>query len=95
MRWLLAIVLVIAAPAIAIACMWDSDTLKQERARFPDALELITGKFLRHSNTFGTRQGHLRGRMDRQVGTNPADQSHDSDVLHEHGIDVGPRYCPN
>ncbi len=52
MRWRLAIGLVVAVPAVALACMWDSDTLKQERARFPDALELITGKFLRHSVEF-------------------------------------------
>jgi tetratricopeptide (TPR) repeat protein len=32
--------------------LWDYDTLKQERARFPDTLELITGKFLRHSPEF-------------------------------------------
>ncbi len=31
------------------ACLWDSETLEQERARFPGTLELITGKFLRHS----------------------------------------------
>jgi hypothetical protein len=34
------------------ACLWDYDTLRQERARFPGALELITGKFLRHSPEF-------------------------------------------
>jgi hypothetical protein len=36
-------------PAIAVACMWDYDTIKMERTRFPSTLELITGKFLRHS----------------------------------------------
>lgn len=35
---------------IAVACEWDYDTLQMERQRFPDALELITGKFLRHSD---------------------------------------------
>jgi tetratricopeptide (TPR) repeat protein len=34
------------------ACEWDYDTLRQERSRFPTALELITGKFLRHSKEF-------------------------------------------
>jgi tetratricopeptide (TPR) repeat protein len=33
----------------AFACLWDYDTLAVERQRFPSALELITGKFLRHS----------------------------------------------
>ncbi len=72
MRWLLAIVLVIAAPAIAIACMWDSDTLKQERARFPDALELITGKFLRHSKDFYRWRISDRETKLAQAPTDPA-----------------------
>ena len=45
-------VLTLAVPAAALACMWDHDTLLQERSRFPSALELITGKFLRHSPEF-------------------------------------------
>jgi len=36
----------------AVACLWDYDTLAMERQRFPNALELITGKFLRHSPEF-------------------------------------------
>ena len=39
-------------PSLAWACLWDSDTLHMERVRFPSALELITGKFLRHSREF-------------------------------------------
>lgn len=42
----------LSVPKFAVACMWDYDTLKMERSRFPDALELITGKFLRHSPEF-------------------------------------------
>src|SRR5262245_6691764 len=45
----LAIAIAVAVPRPALACMLDHDTLRQERARFPHALELITGKFLRHS----------------------------------------------
>ena len=45
-------VALLALPTAAFACLWDYDTLKQERARFPDALEVITGKFLRHSPEF-------------------------------------------
>jgi tetratricopeptide (TPR) repeat protein len=48
--------LVVAAgllvPSVAYACMWDYDTIQMERARFPGTLELITGKFLRHSPEF-------------------------------------------
>jgi tetratricopeptide (TPR) repeat protein len=39
-------------PAVALACLWDYDTLLEERTRFPDTIELITGKFLRHSQEF-------------------------------------------
>jgi tetratricopeptide (TPR) repeat protein len=39
-------------PASAVACLWDYDTLQMERNRFPSALELITGKFLRHTPEF-------------------------------------------
>lgn len=38
----------ILSTGTANACLWDYDTLAMERRRFPSALELITGKFLRH-----------------------------------------------
>jgi len=34
------------------ACLWDSDTIEMERSKFPSVLELIVGKFLRHSKPF-------------------------------------------
>jgi tetratricopeptide (TPR) repeat protein len=34
---------------LAQACLWDWDTLQMERRRFPGVLEMITGKFVRHS----------------------------------------------
>src|SRR5262245_57210074 len=51
-RVVLAVVAVVLVPAAAVACLWDYDTIKMERARFPTTLELITGKFLRHSTEF-------------------------------------------
>ncbi len=36
----------------AAACLWDADTLQMERLRFPGVLEIITGKFVRHSNAY-------------------------------------------
>ncbi|MGH6644977.1 MAG: hypothetical protein ACRED3_20010, partial [Bradyrhizobium sp.] len=51
-RLFIVLALLVGLPAIALACLWDSDTLKQERSRFPTTLELITGKFLRHSPEF-------------------------------------------
>lgn len=38
--------------SLAQACLWDYDTLQMERRRFPGALELITGKFVRHSPAY-------------------------------------------
>jgi tetratricopeptide (TPR) repeat protein len=38
--------------ATAWACLWDTDTLQMERMRFPGVLEIITGKFVRHSRAF-------------------------------------------
>ena len=63
-----AILAVLAIPAIASACIWDYDTLKQERARFPDALEIITGKFLRHSKEF--YEWRIQDRLKR-IATDP------------------------
>lgn len=48
----LAVAMGLVLPSAALACLWDHDTIKTERARFPSALELITGKFLRHSPEF-------------------------------------------
>ncbi|MCE9520079.1 MAG: hypothetical protein K8R87_11080 [Verrucomicrobia bacterium] len=42
---------VLFSPAL-VACIWDSDTLAAERARFPEIAELITGSFARHSKEF-------------------------------------------
>lgn len=36
----------------AEACIWDHDTLAMEQKEFPQALDLITGKFLRHTPTY-------------------------------------------
>jgi tetratricopeptide (TPR) repeat protein len=44
--------LLVFIPSVAVACLWDYDTLLAERSRFPSVLELITGKFLRHSPEF-------------------------------------------
>lgn len=52
LRTLLAAAVAVGTPALAAACLWDYDTLRQERGRFPSVLELITGKFLRHSPEF-------------------------------------------
>ena len=45
-------IFVVASCVTASACLWDRDTLEMERQRFPTTLELIAGKFLRHSEAF-------------------------------------------
>ena len=52
MRRLLACLITLTLSVPATACEWDYDTLQMERERFPGALELIVGKFLRHSEPF-------------------------------------------
>jgi tetratricopeptide (TPR) repeat protein len=44
--------LILALVTSACACLWDSDTLQMERLRFPGVLEIITGKFVRHSQAY-------------------------------------------
>ncbi|HBV62221.1 MAG TPA: hypothetical protein DEF45_04285 [Rhodopirellula sp.] len=53
-RFALVLILVGSVPlcATCFACLWDRDTLAMERQRNPTTLELITGKFLRHSADF-------------------------------------------
>lgn len=46
------LLLILLIPSPLAACLWDSDTLEEERRQFPSVLELITGKFLRHSPAF-------------------------------------------
>ncbi|MGL5094295.1 MAG: tetratricopeptide repeat protein [Planctomycetia bacterium] len=64
MRVLCAIIVAATSAAgVVSACLWDHDTeqmekivypegLNEERSKFPGALELMTGKFLRHSKEF-------------------------------------------
>ena len=70
-RWLI-LALLMLSPGAVWACLWDYDTLRQERARFPSALELMTGKFLRHSPAF--YEWRVRDRLAR-LQENPDDLS--------------------
>ena len=48
----------------ASACYWDNDTLAMEKRRFPEAIELISGRFLRHSGEYYRwRVEDRRGRL--------------------------------
>ncbi|MEK6234541.1 MAG: hypothetical protein N2C14_07500, partial [Planctomycetales bacterium] len=55
----------------AWACMWDTDTLAVERSRFPNSLELITGKFLRHSREFYQWRADDRSRRMKDGESSP------------------------
>jgi tetratricopeptide (TPR) repeat protein len=50
-------------PSVVMACLWDHDTIKMERSRFPSTLELITGKFLRHTPEL--YQWRIQNRLNR------------------------------
>jgi len=51
----------------AQACLWDNDTLQMERFRFPQAWELISGRFARHSPAFYAWR--IRDRLPKIDGT--------------------------
>jgi tetratricopeptide (TPR) repeat protein len=52
LRTLICTLLITATATTALACLWDNDTLQMERLRFPGVLEIITGKFVRHSRAY-------------------------------------------
>ncbi len=57
------------SPTAATACLWDSDTLAAESARFPGISQLITGAFPRHSQEFYEWR---RKTCEQQLAKNPA-----------------------
>lgn len=50
-RWITA-VLAFVFPCVAMACLWDEDTLEMERQQYPEVHELIVGHFVRHSDAY-------------------------------------------
>jgi tetratricopeptide (TPR) repeat protein len=77
-RWFFCLaILAVLIPSLAIACLWDYDTLAMERQRFPTALELITGKFLRHSAEF--YQWRIADRL-RRMESEPANLAYYDDL---------------
>jgi hypothetical protein len=51
-KYLLVLFVLGSTQVFFTSCLWDSDTLEMEREQFPSVLELISGKFLRHSPAF-------------------------------------------
>ena len=69
-RFLLLLLTLTAAPtSLVVACIWDYDTLRMELAMFPESLDLITGKFRRHSDDY--YRWRLEDRSSR-IPTDPA-----------------------
>lgn len=62
------IVVVIFMSIITMACLWDNDTIEMETQQFPGTFELITGKFLRHSDEF--HEWRIKDRLKR-IRQNP------------------------
>jgi tetratricopeptide (TPR) repeat protein len=77
---LVALLALAAAPPVA-ACIWDKDTIMQERSRFPTALELMTGKFIRHTPEFYAWR--LRDRLEK-IAADPDDLSLVDDLAVAH-----------
>ena len=77
--------------------------LERHRCLFADCQDLVDRKLPRddhplHAERLGQRDAlgagecHLRGAMQRQVGTDLADEPGRADILHEHGIDARRRH---
>lgn len=49
-----ALIFCATVPGITQACLWDSDTLATESARFPNVAGIMTGIFPRHSKEYHT-----------------------------------------
>ena len=61
----------------ALACKWDYDTLKMEQQRFPGTLQLLSGKFLRHSKDF--YKWRIQNRLEK-LKKNPDKLSYYDDI---------------
>lgn len=57
------LLLFLSATSLGANCLWDNDTLLMERKRFPQVLELMAGKFIRHSPEY--HQWRLTDRLEK------------------------------
>ena len=62
------------------ANFWDRELAGQHHA--------LDAELLGRANAFAAGERHLRRSVDRQVGTDRAQQPDEAEVLHEHGIDA-------
>lgn len=76
-KCIMIVIIVILFSVNTLACIWDSDTIIMERQRFPSTLELITGKFVRHSEEF--YQWRIKDRLEK-LKVAPEDLSYYDDL---------------
>ena len=62
-----------------------ADLVDRQLAGQHDALD---AQRLGHADALGAGERHLRRGVNRQVGADRANQPHEPQVLHEHGIDA-------
>ena len=67
----LSVVFFFVMTSVTYACLWDWDTLQMERRRFPGTLEMITGKFVRHSRAYYQWRVQDRTKQMRSPGEDP------------------------
>lgn len=81
LRLLIPNLLLIGFLPSAQACLWDNDTLEQERARMPGMNEMIAGYFPRHSQAF--YEWRLQDRLKRlSTASDPLPLMDDIAVAH-------------
>jgi tetratricopeptide (TPR) repeat protein len=68
----LSVVFFLVITSVTHACLWDWDTLQMERRRFPGTLEMITGKFVRHSRAYYEWRIQDRTKRMRSPAEDPA-----------------------
>ena len=66
---------------VAVACLWDYDTLSMERSLAPDIHELIVGKFPRHSAAY--YQWRIEDREKKPVADRSPEDYNDIAVAYE------------
>ncbi len=67
--WLL-LCSVLALPQIGLACLWDDDTLRDERRGMPGIAEILAGKWEKHSSYFYEQRVNA---MKQRIASHPND----------------------
>lgn len=64
---LITLTLIVLLCPRAHACLWDYDTLRDERRGLPGMLEILTGRYERHSDFFyAQREARMRALLERE-----------------------------